>query len=40
MEVFTMQKKNIQTKKPMQTETEKKPGYGDKKLEGENRPAE
>jgi hypothetical protein len=40
MEVFTMPKKNPQNKKPMQTEQEKKTGYGDKKLEGENRPAE
>lgn len=33
-----MSKKNRQNKKQM--ETEKKVGYGDKKLVGENRPAE
>jgi hypothetical protein len=40
MEVFKMPKKNRQTKKTVQTKPEKKTGYGDKKLEGENRPAE
>jgi hypothetical protein len=40
MEVFPMQKKNKQNKKTMETEKEKRTGYGDKKLEGENRPAE
>ena len=35
-----MPKKNRQNKKTIQSQTEKKTGYGDKKLEGENRPAE
>jgi len=35
-----MSKDNKQNKKPGQTEEEKKVGYGDKKLEGTNRPAE
>lgn len=40
MEVFKMSKKNRQNKKSVQKGPEKKTGYGDKKLEGENRPAE
>jgi len=36
-----MSKNNQQNKnQPKQSETEKKMGYGDKKLEGPNRPAE
>lgn len=38
--VKVMSKNNKQNKKQGQTETEKKPGFGDKKLVGENRPAE
>ena len=33
-------KKDKQNKKSSATEVEKKTGYGDKKLEGQNRPAE
>jgi hypothetical protein len=40
MEVFKMSKNNKQNKKPGQSEAEKKVGYGDKKLNGPNRPAE
>jgi hypothetical protein len=40
MEVFNMSKKDKQNKKSAQKGPEKKTGYGDKKLEGENRPAE
>jgi hypothetical protein len=35
-----MQKKGKENKKQGQTEAPKKTGYGDKKLEGPNRPAE
>jgi hypothetical protein len=35
-----MSKDNKQNKKPGQSEANKKAGYGDKKLEGPNRPAE
>lgn len=35
-----MSKKKNQNKKPGQSEAEKKLGYGDKKLEGPNRPAD
>lgn len=38
--VLEVEKKNQQTKKQVNTENEKRPGYGDKKLEGPNRPAE
>jgi hypothetical protein len=40
MEVFWMSNKNKQNKNPKQSEAEKKVGYGDRKLEGPNRPAE
>lgn len=35
-----MQKKNKQNKQTMPAQPEKKAGFGNKKLEGENRPAE
>jgi len=35
-----MSKKKNQTNKQTHSEVEKKTGYGDKKLEGPNRPAE
>jgi hypothetical protein len=38
--VEKMTKKGNQNKNPRQNETEKSTGYGDKKLEGPNRPAE
>jgi hypothetical protein len=41
LEVFMMAKNNQQTKKQtVQTTAEKRAGYGDKKLEGPNRPAD
>ncbi len=40
VEVFSMTNKKQQNKNPRQSETEKRAGYGDKKLEGPNRPAE
>jgi hypothetical protein len=42
MEVLLMTKNNKQNKKQqtVQSDAEKKTGYGDKKLIGENRPAE
>jgi hypothetical protein len=44
LEVLIMSKKNRQNKKqtssPGSSEAEKRVGYGDKKLEGPNRPAE
>jgi hypothetical protein len=41
MEVFmNMPKKNRQNKKQPKNSEERKTGFGDKKLEGENRPAE
>jgi hypothetical protein len=40
VEVLKMKKDNKQNKKSGQSATGKKVGFGDKKLEGENRPAE
>jgi len=40
MEVFKLKKDKKQNKKSGQSNAEKRVGYGDKKLEGENRPAE
>jgi hypothetical protein len=38
--VLKMAKKKNQTAKQTQSDAEKRTGYGDKKLEGPNRPAE
>lgn len=40
LEVLLMAKKNNPSSKQSKSVTEQKTGYGDKKLEGPNRPAE